>query len=269
MPKPEVLKRLSALPLAALTIAVPLAFGAGRATAQDLGGPGNRSDRDWEFMLGAGAVYGPTFEGAEDYETGAFPFFSITYKDRLSLGLDGLSYKLVNDDAFTLTAKLGIEMGRAEDDDPHLAGLGDIEGGATLGFGVGYEIGAVEFKAELEKSFGDSEGVVGKIGAEVSQPVGDVLLGAAITATWADDSYMQTYFGVTAAQAGNSGMAQYSAGSGFKSVELELSATYMLSDNWMLRGQVGMAELIGDAADSPIVQDSTQSSTGLFVIYQF
>jgi outer membrane scaffolding protein for murein synthesis (MipA/OmpV family) len=43
----------------------------------------------------------------------------------------------------------------------------------------------------------------------------------------------------------------------------------MLSDNWMLQGQIGIGELVGDAADSPIVQDTTQTSAGIFVAYSF
>jgi outer membrane scaffolding protein for murein synthesis (MipA/OmpV family) len=61
----------------------------------------------------------------------------------------------------------------------------------------------------------------------------------------------------------------YDAGAGFKSVDLGLSATFMFTDNWALRGEVEIGKLIGDAADSPITQDKTQTTAGLFVAYSF
>lgn len=258
------------LPFAVLALAVPLAVGSGRAEAQDMGGPnGDDLGSKWEFVLGAGAIYGPTFEGAEDYETQALPFFSVSYGDRLSVDFGGLSYDVYNAGPLSLSTKLGYSFGRKEDDDPHLAGLGDIEGGASLGFGVDYELGPALLFADLERSFGDDEGLVGKFGVEYSQPVGQVLLGAGVSATWADDNHMQSFFGVTGAQSAASGLAQYDAGAGFKRADLELSATYMFAENWMLRGQVSVGELLGDAADSPIVQDTTQSSAAVFVAFKF
>lgn len=125
------------------------------------------------------------------------------------------------------------------------------------------------FTADAPNDEDDSDGLVGKLGAEMSRPMGNVVFGAAVSATWADSNHMQSYFGVTAAQSAASGLAQYDAGLGFKRVDLELSATYMFAERWMLRGQVAVGELIGDAADSPIVQDVTQSSAGLFLAYKF
>jgi MipA family protein len=80
---------------------------------------------------------------------------------------------------------------------------------------------------------------------------------------------MQNYFGVTAAQSVSSGHTAYRAGAGFKSVDLEQSAAYMLSENVMLQAEIGIGGLVGDAADSPIVLDTTQRSAGIFVAYSF
>jgi MipA family protein len=249
-------------------LAAPLMVAAAQARAQDYDGD-SASDGKWEIVLGAGGFSEPTFEGAKDSDISALPYFSITYDDRFSLDLDGFSATVYDRGPLALTARIGYDFGRAEDDDPHLAGLGDIEGGATLGFGAEYAAGPIDLYADLERSFGDSDGVVGKFGAEVSKSVGKFVLGADLSATWANDSHMQSYFGVTAAQSASSGLAAYEAGAGLKRVDLELSATYMFTDNWALRGEVEIGELLGDAADSPIVQDTTQVSAGIFVAYSF
>lgn len=104
------------------------------------------------------------------------------------------SSKFYDSGTLGLTAKIGYDFDRAEADDPHLAGLGDIEGGATLSFGVDNAAGPIDLYADLERSFGDSDGIVGKFGAEISRPVGQFLLGANLSATWANDNHMQSYF---------------------------------------------------------------------------
>lgn len=249
-------------------MAASLLIAASQATAQDFDDEDD-GDGKWEIVLGVGGMYEPTFEGAKGHEWSALPYFSVTYDDTYSIGVGGLSARLYNGEVLGLTAKIGYDFGRAEDDDPHLAGLGDIKGGASLGFGVDYEAGPLDLYAELERSFGDGDGVVGTFGAEISRPVGQFLLGADLSATWVDENHMQSYFGVTAGQSASSGLPAYEAGAGFKSVDLELSAAYMLSDTWMLQGQVEIGRLIGEAADSPIVQDNTQTSAGIFVAYKF
>lgn len=243
-----------------------LMLAAAQASAQDFD---DDNDGGWEFVVGAGGLYEPTFEGAKDHETTALPYFSITYDDRYEFGIEGLSARFYDRGALGLTAKIGYDFGREEADDPHLAGLGDLDGGATLGFGVDYAAEPFELYADLERSFGDSDGIVGTFGAEVSRSVGEVLLGADLSATWANEDHMQSYFGVTAAQSASSGLAAYDAGAGFKRVDLGLSATYMFSENWALRGEVEIGRLLGDAADSSIVQDKTQTSASILVAYSF
>jgi outer membrane scaffolding protein for murein synthesis (MipA/OmpV family) len=43
----------------------------------------------------------------------------------------------------------------------------------------------------------------------------------------------------------------------------------MATDNWLIRGQVGVGFLAGDARNSPIVQEDVQPSGMLFVGYRF
>lgn len=249
-------------------LAALIGIAGSEGAAQDVRPEDGRSQK-WEFVLGGGAFSGPTFEGSNVSEATGLPFFSVTYDNRFSLGIDGLSAKVYDNGALSLTTTLGYEFGRSEDDDPDLAGLGDVDGGATLGFGLEYNADPFKVYADIGRSFGDSEGLVGTFGVEVSQPVGRVLFGAGLSATYADANHMQSYFGVTTAQSAASGYAAYTPEAGFKRADLELSATYMFSENWMLRGQVEFGRLLGDAIDSPIVQEKTQTTAGLFVAYRF
>ncbi|RVC17620.1 MipA/OmpV family protein, partial [Mesorhizobium sp. M7A.F.Ca.AU.002.02.1.1] len=65
------------------------------------------------------------------------------------------------------------------------------------------------------------------------------------------------------------GLARYDAGAGLKRADFSISATYMLDENWMVRGEAGVGVLLGDAADSPVVVEKIQPSGMLLVGYRF
>ena len=103
-------------------------------------------------------------------------------------------------------------------------------------------------------------------------PMDNLLVFVGPTVTWADDDYMQSYFGVTAAQARTSGYRAYSAGGGIKDVGVSMFVVSQISDHWVMSGLVGYSRLMEDAADSPLVAqqgDRDQYIGGLFFSYQF
>lgn len=224
---------------------------------------------DWEVMVGAGAIYGPKFEGSKDYKVMPVPFISATFNDYLRISPGGLFIDAYKTENFTASVKGGYDFGRDESDSPHLRGLGDIDGGGVLGGVIAYRMGPVELTAEIDKTFGGSDGLTGKLGAEVSHFAGQFIFSAGASATWADKKHMKSYFGVTSEQSARSGLATYDAGAGFKRVDLSASVTYMVSENWFIRGQAEVGFLTGDARKSPIVQKNTQPSVMMFVGYKF
>tara|TARA_R110000868_G_scaffold391354_1_gene661301 strand:+ start:171 stop:518 length:348 start_codon:yes stop_codon:yes gene_type:complete len=95
---------------------------------------------------------------------------------------------------------------------------------------------------------------------------------AGVATTWADDDYTQSFFGIDAGQSLRSGYREYNAEAGFKDVSLSLGISYAVTENWNVTGMVGYSRLIGDAADSPIVDEQGSADafmTGLFVGYRF
>ena len=91
-------------------------------------------------------------------------------------------------------------------------------------------------------------------------------------ASFANRDYMETYFGVTPAESALSGtLAAFSPGGGFKSVGAEFNARYEFAPQWAIRGEFIYEKLIGDAADSPIVQvgNSNQYTAKLGLTYTF
>jgi MipA family protein len=229
-----------------------------------------KPEKNWSLILGAGAIYEPEYEGGDKFEVQPVPVVVFTYGEWLEIDPTGVTITPFRRDGFALAAKVGYEGGRDEDDADRLNGLGDIDFAATVGAKASYTWNGFEVYATIDQTIDGSESLIGTIGAEYQAPVTErLILGAGVEAVIANDKHMEAYFGVNAAQAARSGLPEYKAEAGFKRVNVSASATYMLSENWLVRGEASLGILTGDAADSPIVEEKLQPSTSLFVGYKF
>ena len=70
-------------------------------------------------------------------------------------------------------------------------------------------------------------------------------------------------------QSRRSGLSRFDADAGIKRVDLELTGLYMIDDHWIVRAEVTLGLLTGDAADSPVSQQNFQPSTMFLVGYKF
>jgi outer membrane scaffolding protein for murein synthesis (MipA/OmpV family) len=102
-----------------------------------------------------------------------------------------------------------------------------------------------------------------------SLPLKNPLVFAAIGTTWASDDYMESFFGIDAKQSANSGHKKYKAESGIKDVNISMTAGYPLTNRWRLGGKIEYKRLVGDAADSPIIDDKNQFLAGFGLSYHF
>lgn len=227
-------------------------------------------ERNWTLIIGAGATYEPEYEGSDEFEVGPLPVVVFTYGEWLEIDPRGVTITAFEQNGFALAGTVGYESGRDEDDGDRLRGLGDIDFAATVGAKASYTWNGLEIYGTIDQTIDGSESLIGTIGAEYTTAVTErLILGAGIEAVVANDKHMEAYFGVNAAQSANSGLAEYKAEAGLKRVDVSASATYMLTENWLVRGEAGVGILTGDAADSPIVEDDLQPSTSLFVGYKF
>lgn len=243
------------------------------AIAADLGHGGYKDGAppadDWSITsltVGGVLIVKPTYEGSDEYEAVGFPYIFPSFSGGPGFfsrfeakGLDDIRFRLIERDGFVAGPLVGYNLGRDEDDDDNLEGLGDVDGGVVAGGFVGYRLGPVLFDASLHNTFGDDGGYQIRFGAEVERPVSErLLLTARIGATYADDEYMENYFGVSAGQSLDSGFDEFDAEAGFKDVHVELGLKAALDANWSARASVRYSRLIGDAADSPIVETEDQ-----------
>lgn len=225
---------------------------------------------DWDVVVGGGAIYQPKFEGSSEYEITPVPFFSAQFYDRITIDVTGVAVKAYQQGPFQFDLKLGYDTGRDDGDADRLRGLGDIDFAATVGGKATYSLGPAELFLSVDQALGGSDGLLATAGISAQRPLSErVLVGAQASVTYADENYMQAFFGVDAGQSARSGLAEFDAEAGIKSAEVSLSATYLISDKWFLRAEESVSFLMGDAADSPIVEEDVQAKTLLLLGYRF
>jgi outer membrane scaffolding protein for murein synthesis (MipA/OmpV family) len=90
--------------------------------------------------------------------------------------------------------------------------------------------------------------------------------------TYANDDYMETYFGVSRRDAERSGLDRYNAEGGIKEAGIDLGLTWNFAQSWSLRGIASISQLVGDANDdSPVVDEGseTQIFSGVMILFKF
>lgn len=100
----------------------------------------------------------------------------------------------------------------------------------------------------------------------------DTSLAGSLTATWASEDYMSDYFGIDADDAARSGLDRYDADAGFKDVAISGAVLHNLTEGLQVGLLARYARLVGDAEDSPIVDDegsANQLFAGLLVGVRF
>lgn len=206
------------------------------------------------FTLGAGVGSAPDYPGSEDYSLGFAGTLRFDY------------IRLPNGTEFGSSGAVGFVSGfgprgsarylgsRDSSDNRELRGLNDIDASLELGGGVGYD-------AEYWRAFADVRyGVighhawVGEFGADaILRPNEQLTVNFGPRASWGSGRYMTEYFGVSGAESEASGLKAHNASAGFYGVGVELGARYEFAPLWGVEGKVGYERLIGDAADSPII----------------
>lgn len=238
----------------ALCLTLGLSAFAGAAAAQGFGPSG---DSQFSVDLGLGVIGEATYPGADDAK--AQPW--IIFKNASFGGApkDGLSFG----------GSFGMVGPRDQNDDAALTGMNKIDRAYEIGGKISYRQGPVNSYVTLRRGFGGHEGLTGEVGAKYRTDLSDrVTLWSGLELGYGNDTYNNTYFGVSAGEATASRPA-YTAGGGFNKAAITFEARYDLTENMAILGEVEYGKLIGDAADSPLVQDKYQPALRLGIVRRF
>lgn len=220
---------------------------------------------DLIFTVRGGIASAPDYFGSGDYTVGPDFAFSFGYL-RLPGGRDFGNLDGLSPDGFGLRASFRYVDQRDDADNAELAGLEDIDTSVELGLGIGYTSRNFDAFADVRYGAVGHESFVGEIGADVkAQPTDRLTVSLGPRMLLGSDDYNDTYFGVTADEAALSGFDAYDPDGGAVTAGLELGMSYRLTDNWGVEGAVTYDRFIGDAADSPIVEQGDRDQYGVRV----
>lgn len=217
----------------------------------------------------------PEYMGADDSNAFALPYVTAKYQFDAHHGFsfspyEGLSYKYTFDKTWAAGLTADWRGGRDSSDDASLSGMPDIDGTVELGPWVSYRKGL--FSAKLQSGFDvldehggavldASAGFFIPISKQWKANIGVNVLGVS-------DDFNETYFSVSSAQSTLS-RPVYSASGGLAEAGATAGLLYMIDEHWFVWGNAGYSRLLGDAADSPLVQEENQLRGFLSIGYKF
>jgi outer membrane scaffolding protein for murein synthesis (MipA/OmpV family) len=226
--------------------------------------------RNWVVKVGVIGGVSPDYEGSNDYEFGMGPDISITWKDLIWFKGKTLGANLLRRGAWRAGPLVAKSSGRDEDDNDKLEGLDDVDGGFAVGGFVKYRKKPFRFELDIRQDTGSGhEGALIEAGAGVGIPFDKPLFLAMLQTTWASDDYMENFFGVSAKESARSGLKEFDADSGIKDIGIKLTSGIRLRKNLRLALSLQYKRLIGDASDSPIVDDENQFLAGVGIVYSW
>lgn len=226
---------------------------------------------EWTVFTGLSGAYTPRYDGADEHHVQGGPTIEVRYRDIAfaSTG-EGIGVNLLHGKNYRAGAAMTFDLGRRAVDSDDTNGLGNVNTAPELKFFGEYLIFPVVLRFDARRAFGGHNGWIGDLGAYM--PVYGtkkfyVFVGPSVTV--ADDRYMKKYFGVTTQQAEHSDYSPYTAHAGLKSVNAGGSATWMMTDHWLMNVIAGGQRLLSDAANSPLSLDRIQYGTTLTFGYLF
>ncbi len=195
------------------------------------------------------------------FQIGRFRLASSQAGSLLSVGREpvdaGLSTVLASSGAWRLSTSLRIREGRdADDGDPLLRGLPGTRTTLLGRLSASQAIGqrwTVSLSA-TQDLLGRGAGLGLGAGLGYRYPVSATTYwDASVGLGWSNATARQTNFGISPEAAASSGRAPYAIGAGWDSAGLGWNLTSALSEHWVAWGGVGLSQLQGAAARSPLV----------------
>jgi outer membrane protein len=245
----------------------------GPAFAQSTGGAIEVPGVDNFVAAFVGVV--PDYLGSDDYTIGIAPAGVIRFGDTdryVRLLVTDINVNLIDSPNWSFGPSINYRLGRSDVEDNAVDRMRNIDGTIEVGaFGAWTWVGPDDprhrFSVSTEVLYdvgGEHDGYLISGSVRYYQPVARPLtlsIGAALT--YGSGDYMDTYFGVNGGNVRGSGLSAFNADAGLRDVRVPLMAIFSFNEHWHASGGVIYSRLLGDAADSPVV-DKRGSEDQLF-----
>ncbi len=233
------------------------------------------SKRSWQGTFGLGAAFVPDYEGSEDYDVVPVPFVRIHWQNDRFVELFALTLKgnIVPSRTWEFGPILRFSPGRDDVDNSAVDAMRDVDDSLELGAFAAYRLQSWSTRVQVLHDVADGHGGLladFRIGYS-RQIFKKTRLTIGVSTTYADDDYMETFFGVNAIDSGLSGLPVYAADGEMKDVGIDIALGRVLRGNWSIITAFKYKRLLGDAEDSPLVEGiggvgSADQFSGIFIV---
>jgi len=264
------MKNVSRVWFALLTMAA-IFISAGLATsalAQDVDVAAAETGGAKENIVGLGIGFVPEYEGSDDMKAVPLLQARFNFANGMNLGLFGntLRFDMCPDTTWNVGPMLRYRAERDDVDNDKVDRMKTVDAALEAGAFLNYnfENWVVMFSAATDVSDAH-DGSVLDFGVGYRHPLNtQTMLTLFAKGSYASEDYMETYFGVDGEDADRSGLKPYEADDEFKDVALGGLLQHNINDRWGVLGLLQYTKLLGDAADSPLVDD--EGSDNQFVV---
>ena len=229
-----------------------------------------------DISIGGGLGIAPEYEGSDDYGLVPVPFARVAWSNGMFLALEGLTARanLLPSSTWRLGPVYNYRGERDNVDNSDVDRMDSISDANEFGLFAGFDYQNWFVSLDFLMDIGNAhEGWYSTLKGGYNWPItSSWTLSIGAHTTYADEDYMETYFGVTPSNVGASGFSLYDPDSGFKDVGIDLGVTYKINNNWNARALGSYSVLVGDADDdSPVVDagDEGQFFGAILVVYSF
>jgi outer membrane protein len=225
----------------------------------------------WRWNVGPGAVAAWEYPGADDVEVLPIPALDVTYGRSFFLHWRrGLGAYLLNDEERQLGASIWWRRGRDHRDAERIAALEDVEDSAVAQLFFNRNIGPLALSATVAQAIDENTGLTVEGSAAWRfqlAPTTRAQLG--VQAMLGNDRYMRTYFGISPEDTIRSGLPEHSIDAGLRTLGAFAMISHDLTPRWTLAAFASIDLLLGDAADSPVVEREQMPALALGLFYHF
>lgn len=228
------------------------------------------------LRVGAGPAFEPDYEGSDDYDAVPLLMARLDWSGGPYVEFLGnrIIANLMTSDTWEIGPLLRYRSSRSSVSDTRVDDLSRVDGSMELGAMVGYSLDPWHARATFAQDFADGhDGYLIRFGVGWSEGYNDLFrLSLNGYVSYANDDYMEAYYEVSPGDAARSGLRTYEASSNVKDLGLIGTLDYSLTESLSVVTLLGYLRLIGDAEDSPVVDDHgdpNQIFGGLILTYGF
>ena len=211
--------------------------------------------------------------GSADEEFKALPYLSFEDVKGFDFFGTSLNYRLIDEGTGQGFGKwslrggpqISYQPGRDSSDSPTLTGFEDIDGSLPLGGYVFGTLGPVGLRVDAGQDIiGGHDGFTVDTSIGTAYRTDNIGIQPSVTVSWADNKFQDSFFGVSAAQSGASGLAAYNPGSGIYGYSVNGLAWMEFEEKYAVVATASYRWFTDDAADSPILRSIDGARNGFF-----